>query len=101
MPLEWMPVEWMKAMPRRRTSTSRRHGLAVLSMAVLSRSVAAIGCVLLSACMTTGAGNELKAGLEKQISDLAAENKTRDEALQAKLDELAAGLERARSLLTR
>jgi TolA-binding protein len=96
MPLEWMPVEWMKAMPRRRTSTSRRHG-----MAMLSRSVAAIGCALLSACMTTGAGNELKAGLEKQISDLAAENKTRDEALQAKLDELAAGLERARTLLTR
>jgi TolA-binding protein len=51
--------------------------------------------------MTTGAGTELKAGLEKQISDLAAATKTRDDALQAKLDELAEGLERARSLLTR
>jgi TolA-binding protein len=81
-------------MPRR--ATRHRHGIAALS-----QSVAAIGCALLSGCMTTSAGNEMRASLERKISELGEQTKTREDALQAKLDEISEGLERARSLLTR
>lgn len=65
----------------------------------------AIGCssllLLTSGCMTTSAGKEMRVALEKRISDLQAENDQRDKSLEAKLDELSQGLERARALLTR
>jgi TolA-binding protein len=60
-----------------------------------------INLLLAGGCMTTSAGNEMRLALEKRITDLQSENDVRDKALEAKLDELSQGLERARSLLTR
>jgi TolA-binding protein len=51
--------------------------------------------------MTTGAGIELRTTMDKRISALEAEVRAKDSALEAKLDELAQGLESARALLTR
>ena len=54
-----------------------------------------------SGCMTTSAGNEMRLTLEKRIADLRAEAEERDKSVEAKLEELSQGLERARALLTR
>jgi TolA-binding protein len=65
---------------------------------------AALGCSVLIAstgCMTTSAGNEMRRQLEERISELNARNDQRDQALEAKLGELAEGLDQARTLLTR
>lgn len=51
--------------------------------------------------MTKSAGNEMRLALEKRISDVAAEAQARDSSLEAKLNQLNEGLERARTLLTR
>ena len=51
--------------------------------------------------MTKSAGNEMRLALDKRISEVAAEAHARDNNLEAKLGELAEGLERARALLTR
>jgi TolA-binding protein len=75
-----------------------RSGSKIARMGMVA---AAIGCSLSSACMTTGAGTELRQSLEQRISQLDAEERERESTLEAKLDELTQGLERARSLLTR
>lgn len=66
-----------------------------------ARIAAAVGCVVISGCMTKAAGNEMRLALEKQISDLQAENTARDTALDKKIQDLSDSLEKARSLLTR
>ncbi|MEY4577485.1 MAG: hypothetical protein RL701_2188 [Pseudomonadota bacterium] len=72
----------------------------------LKQYVAAVGggvllAASLSGCMTKGAGNEMRLALENQIARMAANAETREKALEAKLAEVAEGLERTRSLLTR
>lgn len=71
----------------------------------IAQGYTALGCGALllgaSACMTASAGTEMRRQLEDRISELSARTEQRDEALEAKLTELADGLERARSLLTR
>jgi tol-pal system protein YbgF len=54
-----------------------------------------------SGCMTTSAGNEMRRQLEERIGELNAQSQQRDSALEARLNELAQGLEQARALLTR
>lgn len=67
------------------------------------QSAAAALCLLFAGggCMTKSAGNEMRLALDKRISEVAAEARARDNNLEAKLSELAEGLERARALLTR
>jgi TolA-binding protein len=66
-----------------------------------ARVAAAVGCIAISGCMTKAAGNEMRLALEKQISDLQAENTARDSELEKKIQDLSDSLEKARSLLTR
>jgi TolA-binding protein len=51
--------------------------------------------------MTKSAGDELRTALDKRIEEVESANAARDTAIEAKLDELAQAVERARSLLTR
>jgi TolA-binding protein len=78
------------------------------ALASLLRGAATFGCcaaltvlTVLSGCMTKSAGNEMRMALDKRISDVEAEARAKDLALEAKLGELSDMLERARSLLTR
>ena len=70
-----------------------------------AQRLAAVSCgsllLLTTGCMTTSAGKEMRTALEKNLADQQAENEQRFKGLEAKLDELSQGLERARALLTR
>ena len=91
------------AQPRSAVAPQTTAPMLVLTRR-LRRALAAMSCsslLLVGGCMTSSAGNELRLALEKRISDLRVESEERDKSLEAKLEELAQGLERARALLTR
>jgi TolA-binding protein len=83
------------------TRVSWFRSSAVARRETWQRATAIAGCALLSACMTKSAGTELRTALDKRISEVEVAAGARETAIEAKLDELSQGVERARALLTR